>query len=530
MTNAPATNREQVQLYQRAGMITFFTLLSRILGAIRDLMISHLFGAGMLTDAFIQAFTIPNVLRRLTAEGAMTLAFIPLYTQTKETKGEPQARLFAQKVLGLVLWSTILLSFLGILFSDYLVYLFAAGFASQPEKFQLTVDLTRYMFPYLIFVSLVAWAMGVLNAEKRFATPAAAPMLLNLGIIGSAIFFSPFFDPPILAIALGVILGGIMQVALQIPSLRTIQQSILPKSPWNDEKIKELLLLLGPSLLGVAVYQLNIIILRNIASFLPTGQVTYYYNSSRLTELVLGIFAFAFTMASFPDLSQQTATENWSKALRTIKFTFANTQLITIPATVGLYTISLPIVSMMYFHGEYTLVDAQRTATTLQAFALGIPAIASIRLFVAVFYALKDTKTPVLISCISLLFTGILGWQLSVEHEVEGLALGLSMGTWFQLLLLWLFLHRKPHFSQEWIPWGSLVRYLVMSGVIALFVFSLAPLGNWHLGWKSLMNWLLLFAMIGGASLLYFSGLLFTKEPQLQILTRRLQQKLKKSN
>ncbi|MEC9070650.1 MAG: lipid II flippase MurJ, partial [SAR324 cluster bacterium] len=252
---------ESNRILKHAGSVTIFTSISRILGAVRDLVIAHVFGAGWITDAFVQAFTIPNVLRRLTAEGSMTLAFLPLYTEIREHKDRESARKFAAQTLTLILAATTILSGLGIIFSPQLVFLFAAGFASSPEKFELTVLLTRVMFPYLIFVSLVAWAMGVLNAEERFAAPAAAPILLNIGIIGAAFGISPLLEKPIIGIGIGVLLGGIAQIMLQIPSLRKVGQSLKPILFFNDENIQRLLKLLGPSLLGVAVYQINIVVL-----------------------------------------------------------------------------------------------------------------------------------------------------------------------------------------------------------------------------------------------------------------------------
>jgi len=369
---------ESGRILKHARAVTIFTLLSRILGAARDLVIAHVFGAGWITDAFVQAFTIPNVLRRLTAEGSMTLAFLPLYTEIRERKNPEAARKFAAKTLGLVLAVTTMLTGLGIIFSSQLVFLFAAGFASSPEKYELTVLLTRVMFPYLIFVSLVAWAMGVLNAEGRFAAPAAAPILLNIGIIGAAFGISPF-----------VLLGGIAQILIQIPSLRKVGQSFKPNNFLNDENIQRLLKLLGPSLLGVAVYQINIIVLRNLASFMPTGQVTHYYNASRLSELTLGVFAFAITSAGFPELSQQTAAENWEKIRSTLRFTMSTTLLVVVPASAGLAVAAEPIVSMLYLHGAYAWSDVQNTALTLQAFALSIPAVAMIRLQTSVFFHLK---------------------------------------------------------------------------------------------------------------------------------------------
>ena len=385
-------------------------------------MIAHVFGAGWVTDAFVQAFTIPNVLRRLTAEGSMTLAFLPLYTEIREHKDPEAAKKFAAKTLGLVLAATTILTGFGILFSPQLVYLFAAGFASSSEKYDLTVLLTRVMFPYLIFVSVVAWAMGVLNAEGRFAAPAAAPILLNIGIIGSAFVISPLLEEPMIGIGIGVLLGGIAQILIQIPSLRKVGHSFKPQNFLNDENIQRLLKLLGPSLLGVAVYQINIIVLRNLASFMPTGQVTHYYNASRLSELILGVFAFAITSASFPELSQHTAAENWEKIRNTLRFTMSTTLLVIFPASIGLAVAAEPIVSMLYLHGAYAWSDVQNTSLTLQAFALSIPAVAMIRLQTSVFFSLKDTRTPVKVSLFSILLTGSSG--LVVESKPGNIWLG----------------------------------------------------------------------------------------------------------
>ncbi len=521
--DTPASSKRQI--VRSAGIITLFTLISRILGAVRDLVIAHVFGAGMITDAFIQAFTIPNVLRRLTAEGSMTLAFIPLYTELREKRDPVRAKQFAQQALGLVLWATVFLTALGMIFSPQMVLLVATGFREDPEKFALTVDLTRLMFPYLIFVSVVAWAMGVLNAEKRFAAPAAAPILLNIGIIGAAWWVSPQLEQPIVGIGWGVLLGGLMQVLLQVPALRKLPQSLWPKWPWHDPDIHRLLRLLGPSLFGVAVYQINIIVLRNIASFLPSGQVTYYYNANRLTELVLGLFAFAFTTASFPNLSEQTAKADWEEAVKTLRFTFTATLFIVLPATVGLIAAAEPIITMLYFHGQYTLVDVNKTIPTLQAFAVGIPAVASIRLLVALFYALQDTKTPVVVSFFSLLVTGGLGWWLSLSYEVVGLAWGLSGGTWFQFFLLVFFLRLQKGFPRGWWAWSNITKYALAAGMMGGAAWYGSQFGDWERGIALWKNWVVFISVISGSAGLYFAFLLLLRDSQalrwLRLIRRR---------
>ncbi len=522
-SNPLKENSEQSRrILKHASTVTIFTLFSRILGAARDLVIAHVFGAGWITDAFVQAFTIPNVMRRLTAEGSMTLAFLPLYTEIRDRKNPEAAKKFAAKTLALVLASTTILTGLGIIFSPQLVFLFAAGFASSPEKYELTVLLTRVMFPYLIFVSLVAWAMGVLNAEGRFAAPAAAPILLNIGIIGAAFGISPLLDEPIIGIGIGVLLGGIAQIILQIPSLRKVGQSLKPSTFFNDENINRLLKLLGPSLLGVAVYQINIIVLRNLASFMPSGQVTHYYNASRLSELTLGVFAFALTTASFPELSRHTASANWDKIRSTLRFTMSTTLLVVFPASVGLAIAAEPIVAMLYLHGAYVWSDVQNTAHTLQAFALSIPAVAMIRLQTSLFYSIKDTRTPVKVSLFSILLTGLLGWWLSQSLEIFGLALGLAAGTWFQWGLLTLFLLNETELRKRWWPLRSFLLYLLAAGGMAVFTWFASGYGFWEKGPFLFYNWIVFLALLTGSAFLYVSLLIIFREEQVLKITNRL--------
>ncbi len=518
---------ESNRIIKNTQTVSILTFLSRILGAGRDLVIANIFGAGGVTDAFVQAFTIPNILRRLTAEGAMTLAFIPIYTEIREGKNREAAKEFAAKILGLVIALTFILSGIGIIFSPQLVYILSAGFASNPEKFELTVFLTRIMFPYLILVSLVSWSSAVLNAERRFAVSAASPIFLNIGIIISAIIISPLLNEPIIGIGIGVLLGGISQIIFQIPALIKIGYFFYPRNFFNDLNVKKLLNLLGPSLLGLAVYQINIIVLRNLASFMPTGQVTYYYNASRLSEFTLGIFAFAITTASFPELSNHMAKANWEKIRNTLNFTVSTTLLIIFPASFGLAIAAEPIVSMLYFHGAYSWEDIEITALTLQAFALSIPAVAIIRLQTVLFFTLKDTKTPVKVSVISIIVTGLLGWWLSQSLEIVGLALGLTLGTWIQLFLLTIFLLNNSELRKKWWPWRSSLIYLASSGVMTLFVSYIIDFGLWEDGPFIFYNWLIFFGFITGAVIFYAVLLFILRDEHFVKILIQMKSKLK---
>jgi putative peptidoglycan lipid II flippase len=505
---------EAETLYGSAGIVTFFTLLSRTMGMVRDLVISHLFGASGATDAWVQAFRIPNALRRLTAEGSMTIAFIPVYVELRERQGREAALLFARKVLGLVLLVTVLLCVAGMVWSRELTLLFSPGYAAHPGKLELTAQFTRWMFPYLVMVSVVAWAMGILNAEKRFWSPAASPVLLNVGMVAAVLALGPWFRVPALSIAVGILAGGVAQVLLQLPSLLRAGIRPIPARGWMDPEVRRLFRLLGPAMFGVAVYQINILILGVLASYLPTGQVFHYNNATRLTELVMGLFTFAFTTAGLPTLSEHTARRDWERIGANIRFTFAAVSFTIVPATVGLMVAADSIVSMLYLHGAFLLPDVSSTARTAQFMALGMPAVGAVRVMVPVFYALGDSRTPVAISALTLGVTTGLGWWLSGRYEVAGLALGLSLGTWFQAgLMFW----RLGHVSGElrgWFPWRGIGQHGLAAAVMGVAAGLLQPLGTWRLGPFSAANWVVFAALLGCAMGLYAGVTLLLGEEQ----------------
>lgn len=509
------------RIWANAKIIAFFTLLSRVLGAAREFILLHIFGAGAVLDAFIIAFTIPNVFRRLTAEGALTMVFVPLYIEIKETRSKAAARLFAQKVISLVTIGTSLLVGLGMLFSTQIVYLFASGFADNAEKLSLTIELTQITFPYLIFISLTALSMGILNAEQKFASPAAAPILLNIAMIGAAIFLSPFFNTPIHAVGWGVIAGGVAQLVLQVPFLLQVDQSLKPKSFLNDPDIQRMLRLMAPTLFGVAVYQINIIILRSIGSTLPDGHLTYYNLASRLQELVIGVLAFSFAMASLPEFSKQTSNQEWDKAYSTLSTTLASALFFLLPATAGFIAFALPIVAMLSLHGEFKWDDVLITASALQFISLGIPALAIIRILVSIFFALKDTRSPVIASTISMLATGVSGWYLSQSYQVIGLVSALSLGMWVQVLMLALLLNRKSLANKKWFPLADIGRYIGLSLLIAGLVYLALPMAEWQMGPFSWHNWAVFIAVIVSATASYIAILALLKDKQaLAILGR----------
>lgn len=501
-------------IYRHAFTVTGFTLLSRVLGMARDLVIAHRFGATGVTDAWVQAFRIPNALRRLTGEGSLTIAFVPLYVRLATEQGRPAAALFARRVLGLVLLFTLALAVLGMVFNEPLTALFSPGFRSDPEKFALAARLLAWTFPYLVLISVVAWAMGVLNSEGRFAAPAAAPALLNGAIIVAVVGFAGAFEVPVLSIAAGVLAGGLAQVLLQAPFLRSVGVPLLPRFEWNDPFVKRLFALLLPSLFGLAVYELNILVLGIIASYLPSGQIFHYNNATRLQELVMGLFTFAFTTAGLPTLSEHLAREDWPRVRETLRLTFSATLYIVFPAMVGLVVAGRGIVSMLYLHGAFSAADVESTASVLEVLALAMPAIAGVRVMVPVYYALGDARTPVIVSALTLVITGSLGWYLSQTYLVWGLAAGLTLGTWFQCGMLGGFLIPRARALAPWFPWPAALRQIAAALPMGLGVYWLHGMGQWQASSGSILNWMILIALVVGGAGAYLLLTLALGEPE----------------
>jgi putative peptidoglycan lipid II flippase len=514
VTASASAAHEADSLYGSAGVVTFFTLLSRVMGMVRDLVISHLFGASGATDAWVQAFRIPNALRRLTAEGSMTIAFIPVYVEIRAQRGREAAGRFAAKVLGLVLAGTVALCAVGMVFSREVTLLFSPGYEHRPDQLDLTALFTRWTFPYLVLVSAVAWAMGILNAEKRFWSPAASPVLLNIGIVAAVLGLASRFEVPAFSIAVGILAGGAAQVLLQLPSLKRAGISPWPAWGWWDPDVRRLFTLLAPALFGVAVYQINLLILGVLASYLPTGQVFHYNNATRLSELVMGLFTFSFTTAGLPTLSEHAARGDWARVSANIRFTFAAVSFMIVPAMVGLMVASDSIVAMLYLHGAFHLPDVESTARTARFMALGMPAVAAVRVMVPVFYSLKDSRTPVAISALTVAVTTGLGWWLSGRYEVAGLALGLSLGTWFQAGLMFWRLARKSGELRSWFPWRGVGQHALAAAGLGVAAYGIQGLGHWSAGPFSAANWLVFVAMLGAAAGLYAGATLALGEEQ----------------
>ncbi|MFH1812109.1 MAG: murein biosynthesis integral membrane protein MurJ [Pseudomonadota bacterium] len=508
-----AAQSEVAHITRRAGVVALFTMLSRVFGAVRDIVLFHMYGASAATDAFFIAFTIPNVFRRLVAEGALTIAFIPVYSETREREGLQAAQHLSDTVFTLLFLFVGALVALGCVFASALVMLFASGFSDHPAQLALTTTLTRWMFPYLFFISGVALCMGVLNAHKHFAAPAAAPVLLNVCIVGGALA-SDLFDPPILGVAIGVLAGGLAQLLLQVPFM--MRRGLIPRPSLDvaQPAVRKLLRLMVPAVFGLAVYQVNIIVLRQLASFLPEGHISYYYNADRLMELALGVFAIAIATAALPSLSDQAARKDHVGMLRTFTDSFSLTNFVTVPAAVGLVLLGEPIVSVLYLHGRFDAADVAYTTRALLAFAPGLLAIAAVRVIVQTFYALGDTRTPVEVAFVILFVNTTVGMILVGPYEVAGLAATLSLSSAAQAGLLLMLLRRRlgPMGLRRVVVAG--LQQLAASAGMGVGVWGVAQLGTWGLGPRSLANIAVLGLAIAGGVALYLglSHLLGSRE------------------
>ncbi|MFO7985804.1 MAG: murein biosynthesis integral membrane protein MurJ, partial [Desulfatiglandaceae bacterium] len=426
-----------------AGVVGFFTFLSRILGLVRDMVLAALFGSGMAADAFFVAFRIPNLLRRLFAEGSLTISFIPVFTEYLTGKGQKDAFELARVVLTLLSIILAAVTVMGILFSPWIVRIQAFGFGDTGMKYELTVLLTRITFPYIFFISIVAFFMGVLNSLKHFAAPAAAPIFLNVGIIGAGYLISPYCQEPIVGVAIGVLIGGFLQVALQIPCVVKRGLKLIPKWQPDHPALKRIGLLMLPAIFGSAVYQLNQFIGTLLASFLPEGSVSWLYYADRLVQFPLGIFAIAISTAALPSLATHAADKDFEQFRQILHHALGLVFFIAVPSTVGLILLGRPIIQLLFERGAFTVYATSMTHYALLCYALGLWAFSANRIIISAFYAIQDTKTPVKVAVITVAINLGSSLLLMGPFKHGGLALALSMASMIQFCLLMFFLKRK---------------------------------------------------------------------------------------
>jgi putative peptidoglycan lipid II flippase len=462
---------EKENVSQAAGTVGFYTFLSRILGLVRDVVVARFFGAGMAADAFFVAFRIPNLLRRLFAEGSLTIAFIPVFTEYLTRKSREDAFQMARAALTLLSLILVLVTLSGVLLSPWIVRLQAFGFGGSGMKYELTVLLTRITFPYIFLVSLVAFFMGVLNCLRHFAAPAAAPIFLNVGIIGATLWLSPHFEQPIVGVAIGVIIGGLLQVALQIPWLLKKGVPLIPFWMPGHPAVKKIGLLMLPAIFGSAIYQLNQFIGTLLASFLQEGSISWLYYADRIVEFPLGVFAIAVSTAALPSLAKQAAAGDLADFRDTLGHSLRLVFFITLPCMAGMIILREPIIKVFFQRGAFDALSTDMTAVALLFYSLGLWAFSSNRVMVSAFYAFQDTKTPVKVAVITMAANGTFSLLLMGPLKHGGLALALSLASTLQFLLLVLILGKRQGIFELTPVLRTVLKSLAASSVMSLSVF-----------------------------------------------------------
>lgn len=484
------------------------TLLSRVLGFVRDIIIARMFGAGMDADAFFVAFRIPNFMRRLFAEGSFSQAFIPVLTEYHEKKDQAEVKDLVDSVTGVLGAILMVITLIGVLTAPWLVYGFAPGFTKDPQRYALTVDLLRITFPYLMFISLTALAGSILNAFGRFAVPAFTPVLLNLSLIGCALFLAPLLDQPVMALAIGVFVAGVAQLAFQLPFLRRIGLLPKPRLRKRNPGVKRILTLMIPTLIGSSVAQVNLLFDTLIASFLTAGSVSWLYYSDRLMEFPLAMIGIAIGTVILPRLSRQQARADHQDFSHTLDWGLRLIVIIGLPAAIGLGLLALPVLSTLFQYGEFSPDDASMAARSLLAYAIGLPAFLLIKILVPGFYSRQDTKTPVRIAIIAMVSNMVLNVILVFPLAHAGLALATSISAFLNAGLLYRRL-RKDQVYQPRSGWrGFWLRVIAANIVMMAVLLLMTPAASEWATWGVLARGQQLALIIVAALLSYALALL----------------------
>lgn len=438
-----------MNLLRALATVSGMTLLSRVLGFVRDFVIARIFGAGLATDAFFVAFRLPNLLRRLFAEGAFSQAFVPILAEYKNKQGMEATRALVDRVTSLLALVVAAVAALGMIAAPFVIRISAPGFVDDADKFALTVELTRITFPYILFMALVALAGGILNTWSRFAVPAFTPVLLNLSFIFMALLAAPCFDPPILALGWAVFIGGALQLALQIPFLFKI--GLLPRPRFDPAHpgVRRILILMTPALLGVSAHQLSLLINTIFASNLQNGSVSWLYYADRLMEFPSGLLGAALGTILLPSLSRIHASERGEEFSALLDWGLRLTLMLTLPAALGLALLAVPLIATLFHYGAFSATDVLHTRDALLAYSAGLTGLILVKVLVPGFYARQDFRTPVKISLITLAATQLMNLAFIVPLAHAGLALAIGLAACLNAALLYRGLRRQKVYMPQ---------------------------------------------------------------------------------
>jgi len=500
-----------LMLLKSTSVVSTMTLLSRILGLVRDIVFARFFGATIVMDAFIVANRIPNMLRRFFAEGAFSQGFVPVMARYKENREHAESREFVDAVagtLGLVLF---IVTLVGVIAAPLLVLVVAPGFVGEDGRFDLATAMVRFTFPYLLFVSLTAFAAGILNTYGRFAAPAFTPVILNVVLIACALWLAPQLDEPGMALAYGVFLAGIAQLLFQIPFLAKIHA--IPRPRWRPrhDGVRRVGTLMLPAIFGSSVAQINVLVGGIIASLLGVGKISYLYFSDRLMEFPLGLFGIALATVMLPTLSRQAANHSMGEFSRTIDWALKLVVLIALPAAIGLVLLASPLLVTLFYGGIFSRLDVEMAAISLQAFALGLVGFSFVKILAPAFFAREDTRTPVRYGLIALainfVLSVLLAWYLTrVEYAAShaGLALATSVAAIANAWLLYRGLRREGLLTHT-AGWGLLMlRVLIANAAMSAAILWLQQPLDWWIDASTFDRTLELGMVIAAGAAVYF--------------------------
>ncbi len=490
-----------VRLLRSTFTVSMMTMLSRVLGFVRDVVLAMIFGAGPEFDAFVIAFKIPNFLRRLFGEGAFAQAFVPVLAHYQKNKSAHEMRQFIDHIagtLGLVLTVVVILAEIG---APVLVMIFAPGFLHDPVRFHLAQHMLRVTFPYLLFIALTAFSGATLNTFGRFAIPAFTPVILNVVLIAAACFWAPHSAEPIYTIAWGVMAGGVLQLAVQLPFLKAINLFPRPRPNFHDAGVRRVLKLMMPALFGVSVAQMSLLVDNFFASFLPKGSISWLYYSDRLTYLPLGVIGVAIATVVLPSLSRQHSAQNTKHYSLTVDWALRMVLLIGLPCAIGLFVLAGPILVTLIHHGAFNQFDVIMTRESLMAFSVGLPSFMLIKVLASGFYSKQNIKTPVKVAAVAMLLNLVLNLLLIVPLKHAGLALATSLAAWFNTGCLLVLLIKKGYYlpQTKWLDW--MVRLGGANAIMVLVAWLVSPkLSVWFSMsvWQTI--WHLMISIIGAVA------------------------------
>jgi putative peptidoglycan lipid II flippase len=539
---------ENRRIVRAAGLVGLLTFVSRVAGLVRDTVVGYYFGTGMAADAFFVAFRLPNLLRRFVAEGAMSIAFIPVFTDYVTNRSREAAVEAASALAGVMTLGLALLVVVGVVWAPAWTALLAPGFVDEPARFALTVTLTRMVFPYILLVSLVALASGLLNSLRHFAAPALSPVFLNLSMIAAAVFLAPRLAVPVEALAYGVLAGGVCQLALQVPPLLRHGVRLVPVWRPQHEAVRRALGLLAPMLFGAAVYQINLLVGTVMASVLPAGSVSYLWYAGRVFEFPLGIFTVALGTAALPSFAAQAARGAREELWRSVAFTIRLTNCIVLPATVGIMALATPITVVLFRRGAFGYDESLLTARALAAFAVGLWPVSMVRVLVPAFYALRDTRAPVIAAawgfaanvCASMLLMGPVAaggsrladaiaavtravWVADLQHV--GLALAASLSAVVNMIVLAFLLRRHMGRLGLAALLPSFVRSLVASLAMLPLVYAVAGRTDWTQSGALVAHIAVLFTAILGGGAVFAAVALLLGGDEVQAAVRLVRER-----